>query len=339
MVSPEEFFSSFAQISATIVGFVIAISTVLYSIEREKREERTDELRESLNDFFAHNHQLLSDLFHAFENTAPDDYTDDFDQVSGDFDEAVQKAKELKEESDSEVVIIYSHLAILYYSTLRLETRCDVRELKEIIRDFKSSLDALQHDYFHSENQFNRGLYKDLTKQDEDDIPDEYLLESGVFSRDDTNPIVEHLNENRISSPTNPHKSTVTPVVLSGKELYTIRAVVNRLRIEFGSVRTKSYRTLIDYDPHIVQIIKLTIAIIVAGVVIPIAFLFSFPPILDSLQISGWDLFLSQMVLLITTVLIFISTIELLLVQLRPSKNNLSCLSRFLLWIVDKLSI
>lgn len=50
MASPEWFFSTIAQAAAAIVGFVIAFSAIIYQMERRRREQRTEELREHLSD-------------------------------------------------------------------------------------------------------------------------------------------------------------------------------------------------------------------------------------------------------------------------------------------------
>lgn len=50
MASPEWFFSTIAQATAAIVGFVIAFSAVIYQNERQRREQRTESLREGLSE-------------------------------------------------------------------------------------------------------------------------------------------------------------------------------------------------------------------------------------------------------------------------------------------------
>jgi hypothetical protein len=48
MASPEWFFSTLAQSSAAIIGFVLAFSAVIHQLERQQREKRTDKLRDEL---------------------------------------------------------------------------------------------------------------------------------------------------------------------------------------------------------------------------------------------------------------------------------------------------
>lgn len=51
MVEAHYFFSTLAQASAAIVGFVIAVAAALYSLERQRVERRTNEYRDALTEF------------------------------------------------------------------------------------------------------------------------------------------------------------------------------------------------------------------------------------------------------------------------------------------------
>lgn len=48
---PTPFFSTLAQASAGIIGFIIAIAAAIYSLERQRVERRTDDYREALTEF------------------------------------------------------------------------------------------------------------------------------------------------------------------------------------------------------------------------------------------------------------------------------------------------
>lgn len=66
MASPEWFFATIAQAIATIVGFVIAFSAVIYQIERQRREQRTEHLRDNLSDIRTKYQDLIAVMATSF---------------------------------------------------------------------------------------------------------------------------------------------------------------------------------------------------------------------------------------------------------------------------------
>ena len=75
MAPPSQFFTALAQVSAAVIAFIIAISSVLYSIERERREQRTEQLRESMFDFKGYSEKPLLKLIRMIEDSASNGIT------------------------------------------------------------------------------------------------------------------------------------------------------------------------------------------------------------------------------------------------------------------------
>ena len=78
--SPTWFFSTLAQATAGIVAFIIAIATVVYSLERQRREKQTAEFKKDLLNFKEKYESLLwacSTMFHSVEIDRHKDYNTD----------------------------------------------------------------------------------------------------------------------------------------------------------------------------------------------------------------------------------------------------------------------
>jgi hypothetical protein len=97
MANPAWFFSTLAQATAAIVGFFIALATVIYQLERAEKRRKTEDLRDSFEefrDFFLPHFSVMSHQLLALINERlPDRVAEsqDLDErkkelLNGDFD-------------------------------------------------------------------------------------------------------------------------------------------------------------------------------------------------------------------------------------------------------------
>ena len=108
-----QFFTALSQASAGIAAFVIAISTVLYSIDWERRERRTQRLREALLNFQSDYEDLLKAIQGPFIRIA------DHERVNQIADNPERVSEEATSD-DSPAIQTYAILVQLEHSIQKL---------------------------------------------------------------------------------------------------------------------------------------------------------------------------------------------------------------------------
>ena len=328
MATPSQFFTALAQVSAAIIAFVIAISSVLYSIERERREQRTERLRESMFDFKGHSEKSLLKLIRMIEDSASNGYY--LRELKGQLD----RQKRMINKGTSRTMTAHAFLSILTSRLWEIKGHLSPSEMDELIVEISQNHHELDL-RFNRENKFNRELYQELTDSTDEETPEEYLLEQGVLGSNDEE-LVQWVNDEvekhdvTLYHPHNPGED----VSFAGSELYLAFVILAVTRPLLDALKADKERTLIGYEPQITRILRLSVILLLVGVALPLAFLLTPPPVILSFSTSLplWFVFIAEMILLALSLFILIPLLELPLRQLSGEDDeDLSRISRIII--------
>lgn len=302
MVSPAWFFSTLAQATAAIIGFVIAFGAVLHQLERRHRERRTQELREELLDLkeeFLQRGGNISAMLQPF--------------VTGDNFETV--VEEVKTNNPD---LKYPILAEMWYHTGRInviagnidsapkpqddflltldefdELKERANRLDEILSDEQNELDQvcseIESKYdINNDNTFLADVFGSLP-DDSEHLPHNIAIREDLH----TKRLREDLEQQYEGTP------LLESGDLTGRNLSSLSYWVRDLKDAIRRADAKKGNTILDYEPNIVSIIYAVGGLMAVGVFGPIAFLFTLPN--QSIILEGLLLFIIQFVLLAAT--------------------------------------
>jgi len=309
MVDPAYFFSTLAQVSATIVGFIIAFSVGLYPLERRRREDRTDRLREALRDFRDEYNgvvQVMSLIAHDGGVTTKE-YLKDF---SKDTDELRAEVRDDDDQRSEDAPIVWAHLYRIDQLLDRVSAENDFLLLPDELDALQNSLNWL-YGYFDANNDSNKQFYFELSDLiDQDNIPENYYIDdvydSGAGA---SNPEGNLRQWIRVESDGR-HRSWVAYSAddsgISGRNLFSFATVLEYMKQDFDEVEARNTGTILDYEPRTKYIIRGVLATSVVGVLLPMLFLFTPPQTLNTLFVSGWSLYTAEWIILVLTAVAFV---------------------------------
>ena len=309
MVNPAYFFSTLAQVSATIVGFIIAFSVGLYPLERRRREDRTDRLREALRDFrdeYKGVVQVMSLIAHDGGVTTKA-YLKDFSKGT---DELRDEIDDDNDQRSEDAPIVWAHLYRIDELLDRVSAENDFLLLPDELESLQNSLNWL-YGYFDANNDSNKQFYFELSDLiDQDNIPDDYYIDdvydSGAGA---SNPEGNLRQWIRVESDGR-HRSWVAYSAddsgISGRNLFSFATVLEYMKQDFDEVEARNTGTILDYEPRIKYIIRGVLATSVVGVLLPMLFLFAPPQSLSALFVSGWPLYIAEWIILVLTTVAFV---------------------------------
>ncbi|WP_157972750.1 hypothetical protein [Haloprofundus halophilus] len=298
MVNPAWFFSTLSQGIAAIVGLLVSARLIQYQLERQRRERRTEDLREEIQDFDEKFGHILSPMAGTFAESADLSFWSQsrFLWLSGDklnFDIAIN--------SPTPVVTMYwIHMARISHVLMTgiypspnprahyLFSQKEFDRLRESITWLKENVDE--------RSLFIEYLYADLG------IQGNKPYTANVFNPD---PPGESLQDwlQRYQDYATRHST-----LLSGKNLQSYQRVFGELHRDFQRLDSLRQNTIITFNPGINTFLAKVSSLILVGVILPLAAITSdVPDLLAWLVIDSTLLYLYEIVLLSTsTVLIFV---------------------------------
>lgn len=304
MVDPAYFFSTLAQVSATIVGFVIAFSVGLYPLERQRREGRTDRLRQALINFrneYSSAIQAMSSISHDGGVTTKA-YLKDFSNDSNDLRDQVQQDDDQRGDDSP---VIWAHFYRIKQLLEKVDAENDYLLTSDEIESLQNSINWL-YGYFDASNSDNSQFHRELSNLPNSDIPDGYYYDdvydsgSGAVNPEDNLKRwirVESDGRHRSWSGYSSDDSN-----LSGKNLFSFGTVLEYMEQDFDGIEARRSGTILDYNPRIKYILIGAFATGLAGIIVPMLFLFSPPETATDLFTSGWLLYKVQWAILIVTI-------------------------------------
>lgn len=302
------FFSTLAQVSATIVGFIVAFSAGLYPLERQRREDRTDRLRNALinfrNDYFKII-RSLSLIAHDGDVTTQG-YLKDFGK---DVEELREDIEEDTGQRGEDSPIIWAHLYRIQELLEKVDAENDFLLTSEELDILGDSIQWL-YSYFNVANEDNQQFYYELSDLvNENQIPDGYyhddVYDSGAGAVNSGNDVriwitAESDGRHREWAGYSQNDSGI-----SGKNLFSYATVLEYIHQDIEQVERRRSGTILNYEPRIKSIIWGVVGMTIIGVFVPSIFLLTPASGLEMLIIEGWNLLIAQWLLLLLSGIAF----------------------------------
>jgi len=281
----EWFFSTLAQVSAAVVGFILAITMVRYSLEKERKLNRTSKFRDLLEDLYQTYNSPFDRIQAQFSSNAPDDM--DYDHYI--FQE--YGAENIRDDLFTENFQKHPIPVQFYVLNIHITTTVfhDLKPGMPTIPDRESIVDAgegaMELKKLLGRQDKSKQVYQALT--DSSEVPEDFMSEQ-VF---------------------NP------PIKWDGGEIQSLKDVE-----ELSSDMVREYFKITDYFPSVYldytmgfyNIINISIYVIIFGVLFPLLAMFT-PPSIFPFRISNNMVFFSQLIMLFSSSLLTFSLIELVM--------------------------
>jgi hypothetical protein len=295
MVDPAWFFSTLSQGTAAIVGLIVSARLIQYQLERQRRERRTEDLREEIQEFDKKFGHILSPMAGTFAGNADLSFWPQsrFLWVK----EGKLNLKIAMNSSMPVVTMYWVHMARISHILMTgihpspnprahyLFSEKEFDRLRESITWLKENVDE--------RSPFIEYLYADLWIQGNKPYTADVL---------DPDPPGESLQDwlQRYQSYATRHST-----LLSGKNLQSYQRVFGELHRDFQQLDSLRKNTIITFNPGINPFLAKASVLILIGVILPLAAMTSdIPDLLGWLIIDSTLLYLYEMFLLIGTVII-----------------------------------
>lgn len=301
MVDPAWFFSALAQSTASIAGLLVAARLIQYQLERQRRERRTEDLREEVQEFDEKFGHILPPMTGTFAGSSDLSFWSQtrFLWISGS-----ELNLNIAMNSSMPVITMYwAHMARISHILMtgvhpssnpqehHLFSEKEFDRLRESITWLKENVDE--------RSPFIDYLYADLGIQGNKPYTKNIL---------DPDPPGESLQDwlQRHQDYATRHST-----LLSGKNLQSYQRVFGELHRDFQRLDSLRENTIITFKPGINPFLAKTVVLILVGVILPlVAITSSTPDVLAWLVIDSTLLYLYQMLLLIGTVVLTIVLLD-----------------------------
>lgn len=298
MVAPAWFFSTLSQATAAIVGLLVSARLIQYQLERQRRERRTEDLREEIQEFDEKFGHILSPMAGTFAESADLSFWSSsiFLPIPGD----KLNLRIVMDSSMPVVTMYWVHMARISHILMtgihpspnprehHLFSETEFDRLRESITWLKGNVDE--------RSMFIEYLYADLG------IEGNKPYTADVLNPD---PPGESLQDwlQRYQDYATRHST-----LLSGKNLQSYQRVFGELHRDFQRLDSLRENTIIAFNPGINPFLAKASALILVGVILPLTAIASdVPSLLGWLVIDSTLLYLYEMLLLVgTVVLIFV---------------------------------
>jgi hypothetical protein len=350
MVAPQYFFSTLAQASAAIVGFVIAVAAALYSLERQRVERRTDEYREALTEFrnrYGFALMALDSLLEGEGGDTTNEMTDDLSLDNGELEELVRE-----EYNEKPATSLYmAHVRRILGIFNRIAPANDSILSPDELAALQQSIHWMYIQFYNISGEPNL-VIKELVGEVTDKPYSDFDECADITLFDDTNGetayrpshLQEWFKERRVVEsellrPT-PEEEDVLNVrgeYTTGDNFWSVKVLAEYLHNDFQKLRREPAGTAIDYESGIRPVLKISTYLILVGVILPTMFLFSVP-----VTVPTWLVFVAQVLLLAGTLTLALTLIEFILRSAEPRNQmaddeNLSEFSSTVLDILPNL--
>lgn len=268
MVNSAWFFSTLAQATAAIVGLVVSLSAIQYQLERQRRERRTEDLRDATRSFEEKYEGIISTLAGEFAGTADKSYIDKSWNVTLPGDELnldiVLSSYEpiLNMSLDAPVATLYwSHLSrvsnILIFGVNPSSDPKSHYLFSDIhfdrLRESTEWLDT----HLDGRSDFTESLYDDLG------ITGNSRHTTDVFRSDHPGQSVQDwLQEHQALA-------SEQTELLSGENVQSYRRVAGELYRDFRNLDSLRENTILTFNPNINNILYKSILLLLVGVFLP----------------------------------------------------------------------
>lgn len=320
------FFSTLAQSAAGILAFIVAISTVIYSIKRQKRNERTDELREDLSKLSNQECELINHLHIGFlEDDSSGRLVEQIPKVS-DMEELYEYELGKKDEIEEDLIEDFQ-IALGRVIAISLDIEYTAVELeRDEIEQLSSDLDwlsaVIQYD------SYRKSLYKYKTGNE----PGDYYMYENIIDRYLLYTKYQEWASEEISNTVFNRFEDQTSI-LSGRNIYSMDILFRKASVDMRNIENKVGETTLAYSPFLRNVMVISTLLLAIGIVLPLMLLitvpFPFIPTLSATHVFFLELIVLSLVFVFIYVLVEINIRGLEDYNLK--EENLTLASNFVL--------
>lgn len=342
MVEAHYFYSTLAQASAAIVGFIIAVAAALYSLERQRVERRTNEYRDALTELRNRYGFALMTLDSMLKSEGAETTPQMSDDLSLDSDELEDLVYE--EYKHKPVTSLFlAHVQRILGIFNQIEPESDYTLSTSELDSLNRSVTWLYRHCYHLKDTPDstiQDFVEEVTGKPYSDQDDSATIQlfgdsEGVqgfhafqlekWFRERQAIDTEILRPN----PTDEETDEISDKndYLTGDNFWSLKTLSEYLMHDFRKVRREASGTVIDYESGIRPVVKISTYLILVGVILPTMFLFSSP-----VTLPLWLILMSQILLLTGVLILSLTLIDFVLRSVEPTnqmgdKENLSRLS------------
>lgn len=298
MVDTAWFFSTLSQATAAIVGLLVSARLIQYQLERQRRERRTEDLREEIQELEEKFGHILPPMVGTFADSADILFLHHVHDLSMTEDEL--NLNIAMKSSVPTVTLYWAHMARISHILMDgihpspnprahyLFSKEEFDRLRESTTWLKNNVDE--------RSQFIEYLYADLGLSAK-----KPYTENGLHPDPPGETLQDWLQ--RYQDYATRHSS-----LLSGKNLQSYQRVFGELHRDFQRLDSLRENTIITFNPGINPFLAKAAALIFVGVILPLAAITSdVPDFLQWLVLDSIGLYIYEIALLIgTVILIFV---------------------------------
>lgn len=307
--NPDPFFSTLPQAIAATVGFSLTFATVFYSLERKRREKRTDNLRNELTGLKEQYENVVESIILTYANGRLTD--ESLANISKDPKRIREQAREQDEPAQLET---WAHFKRINSCLDNICADNTYLLSKTEFEAFNDSIEILKYSY-ENRGDHSKELYRELQPGSTDSVPNGYYQED-IFN-------IEHgdWEDERVKTWLQRREGPARAGSdLTGTNLYSHGKVIDALRSDFSDVDSKKSGTIVNWNPILGKIIISCGILSITGIFLPVSFLTSSGGIDVLPVIGGNGIFVVQSLMIIVN--LAISLYILALVYQRYKKDS-----------------
>ncbi|MBV0903912.1 hypothetical protein [Haloarcula salina] len=288
MVTSSGFFSTLAQISSALFGFIITITVALHQLEIRERRNRTEELRSSLLKTRNKYENLMFEIVEMIElpfnkSFEPSNYDVSVDELSVDEIRNLSNEKFERPICSKISMLSYKCRSILNNISPSIQSKKDNLISKQEITELQSASEYIAD---ITSNPDGSLINEVETKSDHENVnlSDDIFVENQETKYKNTSEWIDsHIDSENGNSN------------LTGDNLISISNIFKEFEDDLKDVSAKSENTILDDDVWYSHLPNFTIPFLFFGIVLPLLALIN-PPF-DVLVLSGHILTIYQVFL------------------------------------------
>lgn len=283
----EWFFSTLAQVSAAVVGFIIAITMVTYSLEKERKMSRIAEFRDLLEDFYQEYTSPFDEAQSALsrrDSNSVDEY------VFREYGAERIRDEMFTEDFEKHPAPIQFYCLCLHITTTTFHDLSPGKpELPEVETIESVGEAAIEIQNLLDDDEAGRLIFEALT--DSDEIPDDFM-EIEVF---------DSQYEEEIES--------LEDVIELSSEMVS----------DYFKMRDRFPAVYSDYTTGAYDILNISVYLIIVGALIPLLLMFT-PPRIAEYGFGNTSIFISQTFLLTGSSILTFALVDLVRVSIKSGQ-------------------
>lgn len=289
MAEASWFFSTIAQASATVVGFVLAFTAGIYTIRKNRIRQQVARYLDGMDSIYRDFDEPLLSMTDDLKDKG--DFSAPLGGLSIQFDPDRDLVEWAKEE-DSSVAVLWAHLVKIHNNLLLASSSSNAGDIPDSFDSLSSNVTKINTEL--DDDEFVRDIYEEASdKSSNDGLYEDSLFEFAESTKD--------LLERR-----------------SGKEPYTansiqgIKDVTKELKIDTSSMERRHTPSRLSYfDQHPSNIFHKALQLFIVGVLSPALLLVTPPEDVDILrQNYSTEVFVIQILLLLAVAVISLQLVR-----------------------------